>query len=78
MPDWDYAYKHYGSEDHVTLYYDEHNNILIDEDGFIVFDIYEYITPNELALFKKSKVWMIFRNIELVWPEEPWQDSLNY
>lgn len=61
---------HCGSEDIKTLWYDKSNNILIDEDGFVVHDIFEYITPNELALFKLKEEWMLIRNIELVWPDD--------
>ena len=64
----------YGSEDRVLLYYDKYKNVLVDEVGFIVYDMYAYITPNEFMLFKTNKKWMIFRNIELVWPKEPWSD----
>ena len=61
-------------EDIITLYYDYQNNIMVDEDGFIIHDIFRYITPSELEMFKKDQEWMLIRNVELVWPEEPWSD----
>jgi hypothetical protein len=39
----------------IPLYYDKINNIFIDTDGIILFDIFTAITPNDLYLFKKNK-----------------------
>ena len=61
-------------EDIMTLYYYYKDNIMVDEDGFIIYDIFRYVTPSELALFKKNEVWMLIRNIELVWPEDIYVD----
>ncbi len=36
----------------VYLFYDYENNYFLDERGFIVYDIFRYITPNELIVFK--------------------------
>lgn len=61
-------------EDIITLYYDYQNNIMVDEGGFIIHDIFRFITPSELSLFKKDQEWMLIRNIELVWPEDIYVD----
>ncbi|HZJ76714.1 MAG TPA: hypothetical protein VFC70_03290 [Oscillospiraceae bacterium] len=34
------------------LYYDYEKNYFLDEMGFVVYDIFRYITPNELMVFK--------------------------
>ena len=59
----------------VTLYYDTEHNLMMDEDGFLVYNIYDYITPSMLFLFLKKKETMIFEIssrcfVELVYPEE--------
>jgi hypothetical protein len=36
------------------FYYFEEENIIIDENGQIVYDIFRYITPSQLYLFKKD------------------------
>lgn len=63
---------------HRQLFYDEHNNIIWDEWGEIVFNIFEIITPNVLALFKKQKGYMVTYStsgqlIELVYQELPFE-----
>lgn len=42
-----------------VLYYDEDKNVMTDDDGFIVHDIYKIITPNQLYLFKAKKQSML-------------------
>lgn len=42
-------YKEYS----VSLYYDHELNLFKDDDGFWVFDLFTYITPDDLYLFKK-------------------------
>lgn len=58
----------------ISLYYDLENNYIFDVDGEIVFNIYAYITPNMLYLFKQKKEYMVVKNkygmiVELHWPE---------
>ena len=36
------------------LFYYENENVFKDDDGFIVWDIFNYITPNDLYLFRKT------------------------
>jgi len=38
----------------IRLYYDSKDNVFYDEDGFVVFNIFDYITPTDLYLFKNS------------------------
>ncbi len=38
----------------IELYYCKDENYFIDEDGNIIYDIFSYITPNELLFFKMS------------------------
>lgn len=37
------------------LYYDSRQNIMFDEDGDIVYNIFDFIKPNDLFLFKHHK-----------------------
>ena len=53
---------HYDSPDEldvVTLFYNNEENKFIDKDGWIVWDIFKYITPNDLYLFRKKKECMV-------------------
>lgn len=38
----------------IELYYDYEENRFFNESAFILLDIYKYISPNDLYLFKKS------------------------
>lgn len=66
-------------EDHINmpvLYYDKESNTMFDADGVTIFEIFRYITPSTLRLFKEKKTWMVVRGvsgdpIELVYPEGP-------
>lgn len=58
-----------------SLFYDADHNWFVDEDGEIVYNMYQYITPNDLYLFKRSKCYMVFPfvqekgvSIELYYP----------
>jgi len=58
----------------VVFFYYEEQNLMFDEDGFPVFNIFEYITPNEFFIFKTNKEYMIIIEpnrpvIELIYPE---------
>jgi len=71
-----------GFEDSIGLFYDEERNIFIDEDGFIVWDLFEIITPNDLFLFKLNKEYMLVKHVsmkevlvEMYYPDDdtpPW------
>jgi hypothetical protein len=38
-----------------TIYYYEHGNLLVDEDGDIVYDIFRIIPPTSLRLFQEKR-----------------------
>lgn len=68
-----------GLLDDVTLFYDDLRNVIIDEGGYIVYNIFSIITPNTLRLFRYYKDHMIVRGIhgqtvELIWPEHEYED----
>lgn len=60
-----------------ALFYLKEDNVFIDGEGEIIFEIFEVITPNDLYLFKKHKKYMVFNHhtqldilVELYWPED--------
>lgn len=64
-------------DDAIGLFYDVCNNVFIDEDGFVVFGIFEFITPNDLYLFRQREKYMVVNHrslsgvvCELYYPEE--------
>lgn len=61
----------------LALYYLKEENVFMDGEGEIVFEIFEIITPNDLYLFKRHKAYMIASHrtepgifVELYWPED--------
>lgn len=71
----------YGISEYNIFYYDQYRNMLMDENGYHVFNIYDYITPMIYELFlrtKESEVYFIRPGVfvELVWPDET--DDLEY
>lgn len=57
-----------------TLYYDEEANVMYDEYGITVFNIFSIISPNDLYLFKKEKktrvvVGVAGGEVEIQWPD---------
>lgn len=68
---------HYDLLNSIPLYYDSINNVFVDENGYMVWNLFEIITPNDLFLFKKTKEYTIVNHrtirrtvVELYWPEE--------
>ena len=66
-----------GYEDAIGLFYVKEWNVFQDEDGFIVWNIFEIISPNDLFLFKKNKEYMLVPHstipgvlVELFWPDD--------
>ena len=62
------------------LYYDPDRNKMMDCDGFIIYDIYRYITPSMLRVFLTDREYKCFEVskdtfIEMIYPEE---ESLEY
>lgn len=66
----------YKDEDIYYLYYDKEENIMIDEDGFVIHQINKLVHPNYMYLFFKNKEDMIVPGnnhpvtMGLVYPEE--------
>lgn len=59
------------------IYYYVDENIFTDEDGFIIYNIWNYITANDLFLFRAHKEYMLVPHAhikgvgcELMYPEE--------
>lgn len=42
----------------IVLHYDSEENVMRDTNGHIIFNIFKYITPNELLLFKQNRKTM--------------------
>lgn len=63
-------------EDSISFFYDKENNYLVDENDFMVFSPFMYITPNEFLLFRILKKDMYFENtklklvVELIYPKK--------
>jgi len=58
-----------------TLYYDDNQNIMFDEMGNNVFDIFRYVSPLAYYLFLKNKEYMCIETspgcfVELTYPED--------
>lgn len=58
----------------IVLFYDHENNYFIDETGSIIYELFKYITPNELLLFKQvnEDLFILRPNgdyIEMIAPE---------
>lgn len=50
-----------------TLIYMEKDNYFIDLDGDVVYNIFSWITPNQLNIFKFRKKSVIVRVLDLPW-----------
>lgn len=66
-------------QESVGLFFDVIKNRFIDEDGFIVWNIYEIITPKDVYLFKHKGKNMVVRHrkfkeidVELYFPDDGW------
>lgn len=58
----------------IVMFYDYENNYFIDENGFIIYELFKYITPNELLQFKQTNedLFILRPNgdyIEMIAPE---------
>lgn len=49
-------------EEEVWLFYDEEHNYFLNENGQIITNIFDYITPGDLLMFKESKMCADIRN----------------
>jgi hypothetical protein len=39
----------------LTFYYDKKHNVMMNTEGYVMFNIFAYIRPNDLYMFKKNK-----------------------
>jgi hypothetical protein len=46
----------------IVLFFDPDKNRFINEGGYVVHNVLEYITPNDLYLFRRLKRHMIVRH----------------
>ena len=58
----------------IVMFYDYENNYFVDENGCIIYELFKYITPNELLLFKQMNedLFILRPNgdyIEMIAPE---------
>lgn len=58
----------------ITFYYDKDKNVMIDEGGYAMFNIFNYVTPSQLMFFKSTKESMAFfgtdgNKVELIYPD---------
>jgi hypothetical protein len=60
--------------DLISLYYDPQNNYMINNDGCIVYDIFNFMHPRELVVFQSNKKDMVInasgKLIELIYPNK--------
>lgn len=61
----------------ILLFYDIDTNRFVDEDGFIVWSIFDIVTPNDLFLFKREKDYMLIHHrsipgvlVEIYYPDD--------
>lgn len=59
----------------IGYWWDEEMHCFVDEDGFAVYDIYNFVPVDAVNLFLRTKsylFWMInpYAGIELFWPEK--------
>lgn len=61
----------------IGLFYDAEQNIFVDEDGFIVWSIFDVIAPNDLYLFHQSREYTLVPHrsipklmVEIYYPED--------
>lgn len=61
----------------IALFYDAEQNVFIDEDGFVIWSIFEIISPNDLYLFKENREYALIQHrnfpdwhVELYYPED--------
>ena len=38
----------------MVMFYDYENNYFVDENGFVIYELFRYITPSELLTFKTT------------------------
>jgi hypothetical protein len=71
------------SEDPIRLWYDDVRNVMMDEGGYVIFNIFYIISPQVLSLFKKKKEYMIVHGqqgqlVELFYPVDVDDNDVYY
>lgn len=63
------------------IFYDADNNWFVDEDGYIIYDLFSIITPNDLFLFRYKQEYMLVpyradkkMGVEIFFPDDEWFD----
>lgn len=54
MDDSFYYYQYFDPHDTILLVYDAEENVFYNELGCVIHDIYHFISPNQLYLFRKE------------------------
>jgi hypothetical protein len=49
-------------DEHQILYYNDKLNIFLDDGGYIVYDIFRIVSPNDLYLFREKKEDIVLRS----------------
>lgn len=71
--------------DIISLYYLPDENKFTDEDGYVIFDIYRIITPNDVFLFRELQDYLIVKHattpgllVEMHWPDDEGDYETDY
>ena len=49
----------------VSLFYDKDQNIFKDENGYMIWNMYEYVSPTDLYMFLHRRECMYFRHAHI-------------
>lgn len=63
-----------GGEETIQFYYDRETNLMFDDGGYIIWNIYDYISPQMFYLFKTNMEDMVVYGnqgqvVELFYPD---------
>lgn len=68
----------------MSLYYFKNDNVFMDGEGELIFELFEVITPNDLYLFKQKKKRIVVDHctkvgcfVELYWPDQEDESYFN-
>lgn len=53
-------------------------NYFVDEMGDVIYDVYRYVPPNIVYLFKRNKEYMLFKNENGIMIEMHYLDDDDY
>lgn len=64
-------------EESIGIFYDAKQNLFIDEDGFVIYQLFDIISPTDLYLFKLYKTDMVVPHqtipellVEMYYPDD--------